>query len=110
MGGIWIVAHREGVTLYRNGIMQDYPLPSSTKPFVVVAIVADRADPLLIPTSEGLFRWNSERWESLNETNGLPCNRLLEAIKDGHDSLGLRANCGQRFTKLLMRSCGGLAR
>jgi signal transduction histidine kinase/streptogramin lyase len=93
-GGIWIVGQKEGVTLYQNGTIQEYPLPASRKPFGATAAIADRADPLLLATSDGLFRWNGEGWDVLNETNGLPCNVLLGAIKDAHGSLWLPADCG----------------
>ena len=94
IGGVWIVGQREGVTLYQNGILQNYPLPASSKPFGVSGIVADRTDPLLLATTVGLFRWNGKSWDTLNETNGLPCNILMGAIKDRHGSLWLPANCG----------------
>jgi signal transduction histidine kinase/ligand-binding sensor domain-containing protein len=93
-GGIWIVGHREGVMLYQNDVIQAQPSPTSAKPFTVNGVVADGSDPLILATSEGLFRWNGPRWNVLNDTDGLPCNRLLGAIKDRHGALWLPANCG----------------
>jgi signal transduction histidine kinase/ligand-binding sensor domain-containing protein len=94
-GGIWILPKREErVTLYKNGNMQNHPLPTSKKPFGINGVVADPEDPLLLATWDGLFRWNGKNWGALNGTNGLPCNVLRGAIKDRHGSLWLPADCG----------------
>jgi len=93
-GGTWVVGKDEGVMLYRDGALNDLALPISTKPVKINAVVADSLDPLLLATTDGLSRWNGDHWDTLNETTSLPCNHLLEAIKDKHGALWLEANCG----------------
>jgi signal transduction histidine kinase/ligand-binding sensor domain-containing protein len=93
-GGIWIVGGHEGVMLYQNDVIQSQPLPTLMQPLTINGVVADGADPLLLATSNGLFRWTGKRWDVLNETSGLPCNHLSGAIKDRTGSLWLPSNCG----------------
>ena len=94
-GGIWIVGQREGgITLFQNGVMQEVPLPASARRLSINAIIADHADLLMLASTDGLFRWNGNTWDVLDETNGLPCNQLLGAIKDHDGSLWLPADCG----------------
>jgi len=92
-GGIWIVGQEEGVMRYHKGIIQSFPLPNNSQ-FRINGIFADATDPLLLATSIGLFRWDGKQWEVLNESNGLPCNRLLATIKDSRGSLWVEAECG----------------
>ena len=92
-GGMWI-ATLERLMLYRNGIIQTYPLPDHAESVHITGLFADGADPLLLTTSAGLWRWNGKQWQVLNDTNGLPCNVLAAAIKDRHGSLWLQARCG----------------
>jgi signal transduction histidine kinase/ligand-binding sensor domain-containing protein len=93
-GGVWIVGLRQGVTLYLNGIMQDHPYPAPPKPLKVNGVIADSADPLLLATTQGLLRWNGKSWDTLNDTNGFPCDILMGAIKDRHGALWIMADCG----------------
>src|SRR5262249_1038 len=93
MGGIWIVGRKEGVTLYQNRVMRNYPLPVYAEPIVIEGALADRDDPLMLATSAGLLRWNGQQWSALTEANGLPCNPL-GLIKDRAGSLWLPASCG----------------
>jgi signal transduction histidine kinase/ligand-binding sensor domain-containing protein len=93
-GGVWVVGRREAVMLYRDSIMHRFPLPTPTESIGIGGVVADPADLLLLATTQGLFRWDASRWAVLNESNGLPCNGLMGAIKDRHGSLWISADCG----------------
>lgn len=93
-GGIWIVSLHRGVGLYQGGNIQVHPLPTSTKLWNVYGVIADSADPLLLATSQGLLRWNGVGWDTLNDTNGFPCDVLMGAVKDRDGSLWVMADCG----------------
>ena len=44
--------------------------------------MVDKENPLLMPTSNGLFALDSGRWTVLDSRNGLPCNRIFSVVKD----------------------------
>jgi len=97
-----LVADQEGGVLigvgrlmrYKNGKIQDYALPGGQTSTSVLDVISDAADPLLLATADGLLRWDEKKWQSLNQDNGLPCNRLLSFIKDRHGSLWMQSGCG----------------
>lgn len=93
-GGGVLIEGTSRLLLYKDGRIENYSLPGRKMPDQLMQIIADKADPLLLATSEGLLRWDGQQWESFNKDNGLPCNGLLSFIKDRQGSLWLQARCG----------------
>lgn len=93
-GGGTLIEGSSQLWLYKNGKIEDFPLPGLDKNVDIYQIIADSVDPLLLATHDGLLRWDGKRWQSLSQNNGLPCKSLLSFIKDGHGSLWMQSPCG----------------
>jgi signal transduction histidine kinase/ligand-binding sensor domain-containing protein len=88
-GGVWL-GLASGPELYRNGRVEFLPdkFPSN-----IQNLFAD-ADGLWAATSEGFALYQPPKLAVLNARNGLPCEGIEVAIKDGHGALWLKTTCG----------------
>jgi signal transduction histidine kinase/ligand-binding sensor domain-containing protein len=93
-GGIWFTTARTKLNHYHDGHFQNIPLPHTEPAATISGLVVDPDDPLLVPTSSGLFRWDNGHWAVLDTNNGLPCNHIFSIVKDRYSSLWLYAKCG----------------
>ena len=93
-GGVWYTGAQSRLIHYRDGEFQNVPLPNTEPAAAIYGLVVDSEDPLLIPTSSGLLRFEGGRWTVLDNRNGLPCDRIFSIVKDEHGSLWLYAQCG----------------
>lgn len=94
MGGIWFTTARTKLVHYRDGHFENAPLPHTEPAATINGLVVGPDDPLLVPTSSGLFRWDNGRWAVLDTRSGLPCNQIFSTVKDSHGSIWLYAQCG----------------
>lgn len=93
-GGIWIGGRYVTLTHYRNGSVQTISPKGLDSSSSVFGLMVDSDNSLLVPTSNGLFRWNANDWQVLDKHNGLPCDVIYSAIKDDDGALWLYSQCG----------------
>jgi signal transduction histidine kinase/ligand-binding sensor domain-containing protein len=93
-GGIWFTIARSKLMHYRDGQFENAPLPHTEATPAINGLVVGPDDPLLVPTSNGLFRWNNRHWAVLDTRSGLPCNQIFSMVQDGYGSVWLYAQCG----------------
>ena len=88
-GGIWIGSLSGALTYYRAGQAHTISLPAPDSSFTLMDMAVDYDDSLLLSTSNGLFRWDGQRWNVLNNRNGLPGDAVFTAIRDNAGALWL---------------------
>ena len=93
-GGLWIGDQADHIFHYQNGQFQTTTLQRPGNPSLVKGLIVDSDDPLLVATSNGLFRWDGREWTVLNTQNNLPCPSISSMVKDNHGALWLYAQCG----------------
>jgi PAS domain S-box-containing protein len=93
-GGIWIGGRDVTLTHYLDGNVTSISPNGLDSSSSIYGLIVDSDNSLLVLTSNGLFRWNANRWQVLDKHNGLPCDLIYSAIKDGDGSLWLYSQCG----------------
>ena len=88
-GGIWVGSLNGALTYYRAGQAHTISLPAPDSSFTLMDMAVDYDDSLLLSTSNGLFRWDSQHWNVLNNRNGLPGDAVFTAIRDNAGALWL---------------------
>ena len=88
-GGIWVGTLNGTLTYYRAGQAHTISLPAPDSSFTLMDMAVDYDDSLLLSTSNGLFRWDNQHWNVLNNRNGLPGDAVFTAIRDNAGALWL---------------------
>ena len=88
-GGIWVGSLNGTLTYYRAGQAHTISLPAPDSSFTLMDMAVDYDDSLLLSTSNGLFRWDNQHWNVLNNRNGLPGDAVFTAIRDNAGALWL---------------------
>jgi len=88
-GGVWVGSLNGTLTYYRAGQAHTISLPALDSSFTLMDMAVDYDDSLLLSTSNGLFRWDSQHWNVLNNRNGLPGDAVFTAIRDNAGALWL---------------------
>ena len=99
-GGLWIGSLNGTLTYYRDGQTSTISIPAQGSEVTLVDLAVDSDDSLLLSTSAGLFRWDNQHWQVLNQRNGIPEGEIFAAIRDDVGALWLYAQRGLvRITK-----------
>jgi signal transduction histidine kinase/ligand-binding sensor domain-containing protein len=93
-GGIWIASRNDTLTHYKDGSARTISLNRPDSSFSISEIVIDSDDALLVATSDGLFRWDSEHWQVLNSHNGLPSDLVYSVLRDNDGAVWVRCQKG----------------
>ena len=88
-GGIWVGSLNGTLTYYRAGQAHTISLPAPDSSFTLMDMAVDYDDSLLLSTTNGLFRWDSQHWNVLNNRNGLPGDAVFTTIRDNAGALWL---------------------
>jgi signal transduction histidine kinase/ligand-binding sensor domain-containing protein len=90
--GLWLGLSPGGLARYRNDQVQILPLKdASTR---VNQVLANSDGSVLAATNLGLVERRTDSQHTLDENNGLPCNRIFAMVTDKHSDLWLYAQCG----------------
>ena len=93
-GGVWIGGSDATLRHYRNGAVDTTLIKGLDRSSSVFGLIAESDNSLLVPTSNGLFRWNNNNWRVLDKRNGLPCDVIFSAIRGDDGALWLSSQCG----------------
>jgi signal transduction histidine kinase len=93
-GGIWIASGNDTLIFYKNGNIRTISMNRPDSSFNVSEIIVDSDDALLVATSDGLFRWDNQRWQVLDSHNGLPGNLVYSVLRDNDGAVWLRCQEG----------------
>jgi signal transduction histidine kinase/ligand-binding sensor domain-containing protein len=93
-GGVWIGGRTNVLRHYRAGRADTVLIKGLDSAATVFGLIVDNDNSLLIPTSSGLFSWNANSGQVLDQRNGLPCDTIFSAIRDDDGALWLYSQCG----------------
>jgi signal transduction histidine kinase/ligand-binding sensor domain-containing protein len=91
-GGIWLGLMNGQLGHYRNGTFQIFPLHQKAQS--VTGLMVDSDGSVWASSANGLARWKQGVVTTLTSKNGLPCDEVVSAARDRHDTLWLYAKCG----------------
>ena len=91
-GGIWLGLLNGQLGHYRNGTFDAFPLHQKSQPLSGLMVDSDRS--VWASSASGLARWKQGVVTTLTSKNGLPCDEVVSAARDRHDTLWLYARCG----------------
>jgi signal transduction histidine kinase/ligand-binding sensor domain-containing protein len=91
-GGIWLGLLNGQLGHYRNGTFDTYPLHQKAQQ--VSGLMVDSDGSVWASSASGLARWKQGVVTTLTRKNGLPCDEMVSAARDRHDTLWLYARCG----------------
>ena len=91
-GGIWLGLLNGQLGHYRNGTFDTFPLHQKAQP--VSGLMVDSDGSVWASSASGLARWKQGVVTTLTRKNGLPCDEMVSAARDRHDTLWLYARCG----------------
>jgi len=91
-GGIWLGLRNGQLGHYRNGTFDTFPLHEKAQP--VLGLMVDSDKSVWVSSASGLARWKQGVVTTLTTKNGLPCDEIVSAARDRHDTLWLYAKCG----------------
>ena len=92
-GGIWIGTVNGDIVLYRNGILEKYPV-NLTGESVADLIVARADGSVLAGSTDGLFGLRNGKPQRLTKKNGLPCDWVYSFVEDKNKKWWLSTECG----------------
>jgi signal transduction histidine kinase/ligand-binding sensor domain-containing protein len=90
--GFWLGLSPGGLARYRNDQVQILPLKDASAR--VNQVQANSDGSVLAATNHGLVERRGDSQHTLDENNGLPCNRIFAMVTDKHSDLWLYAQCG----------------
>ena len=93
-GGIWIESQNDTLTYYKDGSARTISMNRPDGSFGISEIVVDSDDALLVATTDGLFRWDNQRWQVLDSHNGLPSNLVYSVLRDNDGAVWVRCQKG----------------
>lgn len=93
-GGIWVGLNDGNLARYRSGKLETFPLNHSSLDSPVVGLFVDSDGAVWASTRNGLFRWKEGNLKTLTSKNGLPCDQVINAVRDNQKTLWLYAKCG----------------
>jgi PAS domain S-box-containing protein len=91
-GGLWLALRKDGLGLYRNGQLQNFPLKNTNA--VVLQVLGEPDGSVLAATNGGLVEQRGGTQYVLDQHNGLPCRRIYTIIRDKDSNLWLYSECG----------------
>ena len=91
-GGLWLGLRKGGLARYRNDQLQIFPLKNTSAQ--VLQVLAESDGSVLAATTSGLVERRGETQYTLDQHNGLPCDRTFAIITDKHSNLWLYTECG----------------
>jgi signal transduction histidine kinase/streptogramin lyase len=91
-GGIWLGLRNGQLGHYRNGTFVTFPLHQKAQP--VLGLMVDSDKSVWASSASGLAHWKQGVVTTLTTKNGLPCDEIVSAARDRHDTLWLYARCG----------------
>jgi signal transduction histidine kinase/ligand-binding sensor domain-containing protein len=93
-GGLWLGAPRGIISYFRDGRLQPTSLSSPQGPVDIRAPFVDSDNSLLVPSTQGLYRFNHGQMTLFGTDNGLPCPETFNVIRDNHGALWIYTRCG----------------
>jgi PAS domain S-box-containing protein len=90
--GFWMGLSPGGLARYRNDQVQVFPLKDANAR--VNQVLANSDGSVLAGTNHGLVERRGDGQHTLDDNNGLPCNRIYALVTDKHSDLWLYAECG----------------
>jgi len=90
--GLWLGLIEGGLARYRNDQVQFFPLKDASAR--VNQVLANSDGSVLAATDHGLVERRGDSQNTLDSSNGLPCNRIYALVTDKHSDLWLYAECG----------------
>ena len=93
-GGIWVSSRNDVLTHYRNGNVRTISLNKPDSSFSICELIVDGDGALLVATTDGLFRWDNQRWQVLDSRDGLPSNLVLAVLRDDTNAVWVRCQGG----------------
>ena len=90
--GFWLGLIQGGLARYRNDQVQVFPLKDANAR--VSQVLANSDGSVLAATNHGLVERRGDSQRTLDNNNGLPCNRIYALVTDRHSDLWLYAECG----------------
>jgi ligand-binding sensor domain-containing protein len=91
-GGIWLGLLNAQLGHYGNGDFEAFPLHHADNP--VTGLRVDTDGSVSASSASGLAHWKQRAVTTLTTRNGLPCNEIVSAARDRHDTLWLYTRCG----------------
>lgn len=90
--GLWLGLIQGGLARYRNDQAQIFPFKDANARVSQVLTNSDGS--VLAATNHGLVEQRGDRQRTLDDKNGLPCNRIYAMVPDKRSDLWLYAECG----------------
>jgi signal transduction histidine kinase/ligand-binding sensor domain-containing protein len=90
--GLWLGLIQGGLARYRDDQVQVFPLKDPNARVPQVLVNSDGS--VLAATNRGLVARQGDNQHTLDDNNGLPCNRIFAMVTDKHSDLWLYAQCG----------------
>jgi signal transduction histidine kinase/ligand-binding sensor domain-containing protein len=91
-GGIWLGLLNGQLGHYRNGAFESFPLIQADIP--IAGLMVDSDGSVWASSASGLARWKQRVVTTMTKKNGLPCNEIVSAVRDRHQTLWLYTRCG----------------
>ncbi len=89
-GRVWVAA-AEGVGFWESATGFDFQLPALVQHARPTALAIDSRGNLWAAGQRGVVYYDGHTWQTLDESNGLPTNQLVDVEVDGQDRVWLLA-------------------
>jgi signal transduction histidine kinase/ligand-binding sensor domain-containing protein len=93
IGGIWIGTSKGELVLFRNGVLERFPVQPKGDP-VSRRILAAADGSALVASEDGLVGLRQGKVQRMTTENGLPCNSVISFIQDKEKRWWLYSDCG----------------
>jgi len=92
-GGLWLGLRNGDLASFKNAIVKIYPYHLGPSHYLSQIVQNDDGS-LLGADLLSVVGWKNGRLSTLDQSNGLPCNRVFTITKDHEDSIWLYMRCG----------------
>jgi signal transduction histidine kinase/ligand-binding sensor domain-containing protein len=93
-GGLWLGLVDGGLASYKDRVLQTVVTRGQVSNSTIYGLLVEPANSVLGTTSKGLLWWNNGQIRKLTSLDGLACDTLYSAIRDGAGTVWINAECG----------------
>jgi signal transduction histidine kinase len=93
-GGIWIQTFKGDLALFRDGVVQNFPIAATKGDPISHQLIANADGSVLAGSANGLVGLRNGKVQRMTMNNGLPCNFVTSFIQDKEKHWWLMTDCG----------------
>ncbi len=93
-GGIWIQTFKGDLALFREGVVQNFPIAATKGDPISHQLIANADGSVLTGSANGLVGLRNGKVQRMTMNNGLPCNFVTSFIQDKEKHWWLMTDCG----------------